>query len=120
MQADRRRYIRFDVPLEVIFRHADDAAPYLSGLTRNFSRDGCCIESESGDMALQRLELRVKHPITNIFITTRGNIVWQRHIDGKWLAGVSIVDMDTEAKSEILDFAYGLWLNKNIRPSLDD
>ncbi|MBI5741177.1 MAG: PilZ domain-containing protein [Nitrospirae bacterium] len=117
MQADRRRYIRFDVPLEIIFKPADDAAPYIAGLTRNFSRDGCCIESENRDMTLQSLELKVKHPISDIYITTRGNIVWQRQVEGKWLAGISIVEMDTEAKSEILDFAYDLWLNKNIRPS---
>ena len=117
MQAERRRYIRFDIPLDVTFRPAEDGTPYSSGTIKNFSRDGCCIESESLNMPLkENLELRVKHPKKDAFIAAKGDIVWKQHVDGTWLAGVRILDMDKEAKSEILDLAYNIWLEKNIKP----
>lgn len=117
MLAERRKYIRFDIPLDIVFKPAEDAVPYSSGIIKNFSRDGCCIESKSLNMTLnENLELKVRHPKKDIFITATGDIVWKRHINGTWLAGIRIFNMDKEAKSEILDFAYDIWLEKNIKP----
>jgi len=116
MQAERRRYIRFDIPLDVTFRPAEDRVPYSSGTIKNFSRDGCCIESENLNMLLnENLELQVRHPKKDIFIAAKGDIVWKQHVNGTWLAGVRILDMDKEAKSEILDLAYDIWIEKNIK-----
>jgi len=118
MQAERRRYIRFDIPLDITFKPAKDEIPYSSGTVKNFSRDGCCIESGSLNMmSHENLELRVKHPKKDIFIAATGDIVWKQHVNGTWLAGIRILDMDKEAKSEIMDFAYDIWLEKNIKLS---
>ncbi|RJQ45470.1 MAG: PilZ domain-containing protein [Nitrospiraceae bacterium] len=115
MQSDRRKYIRFEVPLDVIFKPSRDAVPYSTGITRNFSRHGLCIETTSLDMELNtNLNLMVKHPGKDIFVAATGDMVWKQHVGGKWLAGVNIVKMDKEAKSEILDYAYDVWLEKNI------
>lgn len=116
MVAERRRYIRFEIPLDVIFRASSDESRYSSGITKNFSRSGCCIETDDLDISLNSsLELQVKHPRRDIFVTATGDIVWKQHVGGKWLAGVVIHEMDKEAKSEILDFAYDIWLEKNMR-----
>jgi c-di-GMP-binding flagellar brake protein YcgR len=118
MLAERRKYIRFDIPLDIIFRPVNNKAPYSFGVIRNFSRHGCCIESNSLDaLLIENLEFKVKHPTKkDVYITATGDIVWKQRIDGGWLAGVRILDMDKEAKSEILDFAYEIWLEKNIKP----
>jgi hypothetical protein len=61
------------------------------------------------------MELQVKHPCKDFFVPASGNIVWKQQLgDDKWLLGLDILDMDKEAKSEILDFAYDIWLENNI------
>jgi c-di-GMP-binding flagellar brake protein YcgR len=118
MQAERRRYIRFDIPLDITFKPAEDEVPYASGTIKNFSRDGCCIESKSLDMTLkENLELRVRHPKKDVLIAATGDIVWKQCVNGTWLAGIRILEMDKEAKSEIMDFAYDIWMEKNIKLS---
>jgi hypothetical protein len=116
MSIERRKFIRFEVPLDVTFKHAD-SAHYSSGITKNFSRYGCCIESVRTDLLLNdNLELQVKHPHKDILVPVSGIIVWKQQLsDDKCLLGVDILDMNKEAKSEILDFAYDIWLENNIK-----
>lgn len=117
MSIERRKFIRFEIPLDVIFKPSDNSASYSSGITKNFSRSGCCIESGSAHLSLSdNLELKVKHPSKDVFVTASGNIVWKQQLgDDKWLLGLDILDMDKAAKSEILDFAYDIWLENNIK-----
>ncbi|RJQ54614.1 MAG: PilZ domain-containing protein [Nitrospiraceae bacterium] len=118
MQDERRRHIRFEVPLDVTFRPLNDQAPYSAGVIRNFSRSGCCIESGDPETSLKEiLELKVRHPQKDMFVNATGDIVWKRPVGGGWLAGVRILEMDKAAKSEILDFAYDIWLEKNLKLS---
>jgi len=117
MSIERRKFIRFEIPLNVIFKPANDNTPYSPGITKNFSRYGCCIESKRTDLALsENLELQVKHPRKDILISAFANIVWKQQLgDDKCLLGVNLLEIDKEAKSEILDFAYDMWLENNIK-----
>jgi c-di-GMP-binding flagellar brake protein YcgR len=117
MSIERRKFIRFEVPLDVTFKPSDNSTHYSSGITKNFSRYGCCIESGRTDLSLSdNMELQVKHPHKDILVPASGNIVWKHQLgDDKCLLGVDILDMDKEAKSEILDFAYDIWLENNIK-----
>ena len=117
MSIERRKFIRFEVPLDVTFKHLDDSTHYSFGITKNFSRYGCCIESVRTDLSLNdNMELQVKHPHKDIFVRAAGIIVWKQQLgDDKCLLGVDIHDMNKEAKSEILDFAYDIWLENNIK-----
>lgn len=116
MSIERRKFIRFDIPLDVIFKSSGEA-PYSNGITKNFSRYGCCIESKSTDLTLRdNLELQVKHPRKDIFIPASANIVWKQQVaNDNLLLGVTFLEIDKEAKSEILDFAYDMWLENNIK-----
>jgi c-di-GMP-binding flagellar brake protein YcgR len=116
MSIERRKFIRFEIPLDVIFKPSEEA-PYSAGIIRNFSRYGCCIESQcTASDGWDKMELQVKHPGKNILVSASGNIVWKRQLgNDKWLLGVDIIDMDKEAKSEILDFAYDIWLGNNLK-----
>lgn len=117
MSIERRKFIRFEIPLDVIFKPSDNSASYSSGITKNFSRCGCCIESGNTDLSLSdSMELQVKHPCKDLLVPASGSIVWKQQLgDDKWLLGLDIINMDKEAKSEILDFAYDIWLENNIK-----
>jgi c-di-GMP-binding flagellar brake protein YcgR len=120
MSIERRKFIRFEIPLDVIFKPSDNSATYSSGITKNFSRSGCCIESGSTDLSLtDNMDLQVKHPSKDFFVPASGTIVWKQQLgDDKWLLGLDILDIDKEAKSEILDFAYDIWLENNIKTNV--
>ncbi len=82
-------------------------------MTRNFSRQGLCFESEDIDLCLKGFfELSVKHPQEGKPVPILGNIVWTRQVGSKCLAGVALIEMDKEAKLDILDYAYDKWIEK--------
>jgi len=117
MSIERRKFIRFEVPLDVTLKNSDSNAHYSFGIIKNFSRYGCCIESVKTDLSLNdNLELQVKHPHKDVLVPASGIIVWKQQLSNdKCLLGIDIRDMNKEAKSEIMDFAYDIWVENNIK-----
>ena len=111
MMHERRKFIRFNVPLDVEFRPLEDTADYSPGTTTNFSREGFCFETLDPHLKLnQILELNIKHPFNQSFVPAQGEIVWMEQAKDKRYAGVLLKEIDKAAKSEILDYAYDIWL----------
>ena len=121
MDSERRKFKRFNIPLNVEFKSGRETREYSSGTIINFSRDGFCFESEDVDLKLEgSIELKVKHPYKDIFIPVTGDIVWNEHLETKYLAGIKVAEMDKEAKSEILEYAYDIWLEKKRKQDLSN
>ncbi len=114
MLHDRRKFLRFDIPLHVKFKPSKDKLEkYVLGLTINFSRQGFCFEAP--DIALEpteTLELKVMLPRENAFVPVVGDIVWKKQVDSKFMVGIKLIAMNKEAKWEILDYAYNTWMSK--------
>lgn len=114
MVFERRRFKRFDVPLDVKFKLFENPSEYLSGITKNFSREGLCFESPDIDPELFKpVELKVKLPNRDTFTHVLGDLVWKEQLKNTCLAGIKFRVIEKECKSEILDFAYDLWVAKN-------
>ena len=110
MNDERRTYNRFEIPLEVTFNVSKGDADH-TGFTKNFSRSGLCLESSdaapvSGDV----IDLNIKHPNDDTYVSAVGDVVWQRKDDEKCLMGIRLLVMDREAKTDILNHAYDNWL----------
>jgi hypothetical protein len=113
MVFERRRFKRFDVPLEVQFKLFENPSEYLSGITKNFSREGLCFESPDIDPELFKpVELKVKLPNRDTFTDVLGDIVWKEMNGNSCIAGIKFRVIEKECKSEILDYAYDLWVAK--------
>lgn len=112
MNQDRRKFIRFDIPLDVEFKSSINTDSCSKGMTVNFSRSGLCFETKELDYNLNDLmELKVKMPEKDDYISITGDLAWKEKIDdSKYLAGVIFREIDSEAKSHILDHAYDAWL----------
>jgi hypothetical protein len=109
---ERRKFIRFDIPLNVKFKQPESGPDYSSGTTINFSRHGFCFESEGPALqASSSVELRLQVPGREIFVPVTGYIVWTKNINNRFIAGVQIRDMNREAKSDILEYCYDTWLD---------
>ena len=108
---ERRKFMRFDIPLNIEFKQPESASDYHSGITVNFSRHGFCFESEGPPLqASSNVELRVQVPGKEIFVPIIGHIVWTQNLSDRFMAGVQIRDMNREAKSDILEYCYDTWL----------
>jgi c-di-GMP-binding flagellar brake protein YcgR len=108
---ERRKFMRFDIPLNIEFRQAAAASNYYSGTTINFSRHGFCFESDGPVLQpFSAVELRVQIPGKEIFVPITAHIVWTQNIDNRFMAGVLIREMNREAKSDILEYCYDTWL----------
>jgi len=103
--------MRFAIHLNMEWKPTKEANEHLIGIVRNFSREGFSFASENFDLKpKETVELRLKHPQKNKFVSVSGDIVWKRQLKNRCLAGIKLRDMDNEAKSEILDYAYNRWV----------
>lgn len=112
MYTDRRKFMRFDIPLDIEFKPSIDSASPSKGTTVNFSRSGLCFETNEHDCSMSDLvELKVKMPKNDDYISVIGDLAWKEQLDdSRCLVGISFREIDSEAKSLILDHAYDAWL----------
>jgi c-di-GMP-binding flagellar brake protein YcgR len=113
MLDERRSFKRFDIPLDVEFKISNLSDRYLMGKTINFSRTGLCLESNSIAPNISEVtEIKIKLPEKETYTTAVCDVAWQRRVDDKFMMGIKLMAMDKEAKNEILQHAYDLWINK--------
>ncbi len=113
MLPNRRSYFRFDVPMKVTMANTENGETSLTGTTKNLSRSGLCFETDSiGLQPHDRIELQIEIPDRDASYPLLADVMWKQQVNDRYLTGVKIVSMDSEAKSEVLDYAYDMWLNK--------
>lgn len=114
MREDRRKFMRFDIPLDIEFKPSIDAETHSTGTTVNFSRSGLCFEAKELDYNLMdMMVLKVKLPEKNNYISVTGDLAWKKKFDNfRCIVGIKFKEIDSEAKSHILDLAYEEWLLK--------
>jgi c-di-GMP-binding flagellar brake protein YcgR len=114
MLNDRRKFIRFDVSLDIAFKTSGESDVYFTGVTKNFSRTGLCFVSQASGLALKEsMKLIVKLPDNNTFVSVSGNVTWMEQFKDRCWVGITLEEMEKEAKSQILDYAYDLWVEEN-------
>ena len=114
MSDERRDFNRFDVSLDVSFKPSEGSDKYLTGVAKNFSRKGLCFESQSFGLELNSpMELKVKLPDQDTLVPVMGKVAWKRPVEDKYWIGIEVEEIDTEAKSRILNHAYDIWVEKS-------
>lgn len=117
MQLERRKFIRFNIPLDVEFKKLEEGARFCSGRTLNFSRAGMCLQTQDTAPELgDAVELSVKLPDKDIYVHALGDIVWIEQYDEQCLVGLKLVAMNQEAKFDILNYCE----NVQVKKSSDD
>lgn len=81
--------------------------------TINFSRTGLCLESNAIAPDIHEVtEIKIKLPEKEVYTTAVCDVAWQRRVDDTYMMGIKLMAMNKEAKNEILQYAYDLWLIK--------
>ena len=112
---ERRKYIRFSVPLkaEVIVKATLDTIQ--PGTTKDFSREGLRLILHKFDLGEGSVvDLRIYLPSEKTPIPMKAKIIWAKPNETNWEVGLKIKEVDKEAKSKILDYAYNFW-RKNLK-----
>lgn len=114
MVVERRKFRRFKVPLEARITLPENPSEHASGMIRDFSREGLRLESRGLQMDINAaVELMVRLPRKDTLIHITGDVKWSEQTGNNCLAGIRIKEMDREAKGDILDYAYSLWVEGN-------
>ena len=114
MSEDKRQYMRFDIPLDVKVKTSAEWEDRPNATVVNFSRTGLCFVAKEADINLSdQIELRVQMPNEHYFIAITGDLAWKEKIDdSRCMAGMSFKEIDSGAKSDILNQAYEDWALK--------
>jgi hypothetical protein len=111
MTYEKRKFVRFDISLDLKFKPKREASDYSSGITRNFSRKGFSFESQDLNLTPHNiLDFEIKHPQEDMYISVMGNIAWKKQAEDKYLVGINLLDIQNEIKWDILDYAYNRWV----------
>lgn len=109
MKPERRKNIRYDVPLNVEFIETERGSRFYSGVTLNFSSTGMCIMTADATPELSgAVELKVTLPEKDIAAPAVGDIVWTGRAENRYLLGIQFVAIDKEARSGILAYCRNL------------
>jgi hypothetical protein len=101
---DKRKVMKFDIPLIMEFKPQNKVTDYSWGLTRNFSYEGFSFETQNFDFEPEEiLELKLKFPHSDTFVSVLGDVVWKSKDKNKCLAEVRLRDMNEEDKKRFLE-----------------
>lgn len=99
----RRKFRRFDIPVEVEFKPNSGETEQHWGITKNFSCKGLSLESYDFDFGMNRkLEFKLKFPESSSIVSLMGNIVWEKQIGNRSLAGIEFKMMNHHILNKML------------------
>lgn len=109
--SEKRRFIRFEIPLTVMFREAGTNENYCQAVASNFSREGLCLVAQDFPFdAAAVIDVKMDVPDKNISLDISGEVMWRSNHDGRWEVGLRFCEVDRTGKMDVLDYAYSSWL----------
>ncbi|RLJ02973.1 MAG: hypothetical protein DRP08_04080 [Candidatus Aenigmatarchaeota archaeon] len=109
---ERRRYIRFNVPLRAEIVLNADIECVARGEVVDFSRQGVRVKFYLPKGSLLRekiLLLKIYLPNRSLPIEVEAETRWFHVSQESWELGLKIRKIDATDKAEILEYAYKLW-----------
>lgn len=108
---DRRKFMRFSVPVDVKYGAPVEGIEGLS-MSRDVSREGVGFPVNRQMVRGTMLELEINIPGEFIPVIARGEVAWVKESAerGDFDAGVKVVKMDPFDRSRLLEYVYKEWL----------
>ncbi|HBH62554.1 MAG TPA: hypothetical protein DDX85_12630 [Nitrospiraceae bacterium] len=105
MIPNRRKFERFDIITVLEFKLLTKDGGVFMGITNNFSFEGFCLETqcvafEPGDP----LELRLRHPHSDLTISVPAHVVWKKTADKfATLLGIELKEPELDTRLRMLE-----------------
>ena len=111
--SEKRRFVRFEIPLTVMFRESGARGNYFQAVASNFSREGLClIASEFPFETSSMVDVKMDVPERETSLNISGEVMWRCSADDRWQAGLRFREVDRAGKMDVLEYAYNTWLMK--------
>jgi len=118
MENDQRKFLRFEcmLPAEVI-KVEEQGGMAERGRIGDFSRGGLklVLNLDFNFVPGSKIELKCSLPDKGDEVQAKAEVIWSKNKSGTWSLGLKILDMDPEARSEILDSCYTQWQEKKLK-----
>lgn len=105
-QSDRRKFLRFNTPLEMEFKTLTLNPIFGKALAKDLSREGVRFGLRSSVSVGTPLELRLNVPGDNLPVFATGKVAWADGLD----AGVRLTKISTNDRARVLEYVYREWL----------
>jgi hypothetical protein len=114
-----RRSPRYQFDLACSIRPLDDGAGECSGVIANVARQGCCLTTSDGELAVPgRVEITCAPQADEPPITLVGTTTWKRESEGRIAYGVEFLPGDPASTWAMVAAAYDRW--RSGLPAADD
>ncbi|MEW6601714.1 MAG: PilZ domain-containing protein [Nitrospirota bacterium] len=91
MLSTKRKFHRFDLPLNVKFRPSHGAVDYATAMTKNISCEGLCLEARAFNfIQYENLELNIQLPKSKSSVSLSGDVAWKKQVNGRSLVGIKL------------------------------
>lgn len=110
MIRERRRFIRFKVPLDMEVSGQGTGSFLLTGRSIDFSRQGVRLSLPFNFFSSrQSLQFKISLPESRHTFCFKGRACWSLKQQNCCQVGVKIEEMAPEDKNDLLEYAYNLW-----------
>ena len=122
MEKERRKFKRFDAYMSVKFQVSDQQDIKGISLSKDLSREGLKINSNTDLKEGLLVDLEINIPDDPKPVHTAGRVMWSRPSQGRdqgYDQGVRFLMMDPVDKFRVLDYAYNHWLETKVNDFSD-
>ncbi|MBC8358421.1 MAG: PilZ domain-containing protein [Candidatus Aminicenantes bacterium] len=118
MEDEKRKQLRFECCLPAEFLKLEGEYKVVDRVTvRDFTGDGLKLvvnfNASSNIIPGSKAKLRLYCPEKNISCSLQGEIAWSKCSDNRMELGLKIKKMDKELKSELLNWIFPKWIERN-------
>ena len=104
--AERRKYVRFDTPVDLEYRTLTLNPIFGEALARDLSREGIRFKLKHSLPVGTLLELSLNVPGDNLPVFATGKIAWADGLE----AGLKLTKINPRDRARMLEYVYTEWL----------
>lgn len=112
--AERRKYLRFNTPLDIEYRTLTLNPIFGKALAKDLSREGVRFDLKQTVPVGTAVEICMNVPGDNLPVFATGKVAWADGLD----AGVKLTKISHNDRARVLEFVYKEWLKHADRACL--
>lgn len=105
-KSERRKYLRFNAPVEMEFKTLTLNPIFGKALAKDLSREGIRFGLKGEVPIGTPVELRLSVPGDNLPVFATGKVAWADGLD----AGVRLTKISNDDRARVLEYVYREWL----------
>ena len=106
---ERRRFMRFDLPLDLEYRTLTLNPIFGKALAKDLSKDGVRLNLKQAVPMGTPVEICLNVPGDNLPVFATGKVTWADGLE----AGIRFTKIDNTDRARVLEYVYREWLRTN-------